>query len=212
VPTPLEIAAPKCLYTATSAAPIATPELVADIRVEVLVIGGGYTGLSTALHLAEKNHSVALLEAREPGFGAAGRNGGQVNAGLKYDPDSAERRLGPVYGPRLASTALTAPDFLFGLIERLRIDCEASRCGTLRAAYAPVHIAALRRSAEQWSRRGVPLECWTREQVEGATGTSRYLTGIFDARGGSVNPLSLARGLAAAALRAGDLGDSLIPL
>jgi glycine/D-amino acid oxidase-like deaminating enzyme len=178
------------------------PELTADIRVDVLVVGGGYTGLSTALHLAEKNCSVALLEAREPGFGAAGRNGGQVNAGLKYEPDIAERRLGPVYGPRLARIALTAPDFLFGLIERLGIDCEACRCGTLRAAYAPVHVAALRDSIEQWSRRGIPLELWTREQVEAATGAARYRAAIFDPHGGSVNPLRFTRGLAAPAMRA----------
>jgi glycine/D-amino acid oxidase-like deaminating enzyme len=201
--TPLEIDASRCLYTATAVAPIVAPELTANIQVEVLVIGGGYTGLSTALHLAQQNCSIALLEAREPGFGAAGRNGGQVNAGLKYEPDIAERRLGPVYGPRLARIALKAPDFLFGLIERLGIDCEASRCGTLRAAYAPAHVAALRDSIEQWSRRGVPLELWTRERVEAATGTARYQAATFDPHGGSVNPLSLARGLAAAALRAG---------
>jgi glycine/D-amino acid oxidase-like deaminating enzyme len=201
--TPLEIDAPNCLYPATAIAPIAAPKLTADTRVEVLVIGGGYTGLSAALHLAERDRSVALLEAREPGFGAAGRNGGQVNAGLKYEPDIAERRLGPVFGPRLARIALKAPDFLFALIERLGIVCEASRSGTLRAAYAPAHVAALRDSVEQWNRRGVPLELWTREQVAAATGTSRYLGASFDPQGGSVNPLSLARGLAGAAARAG---------
>jgi glycine/D-amino acid oxidase-like deaminating enzyme len=179
------------------------PQLTADTQAEVLVVGGGYTGLSTALHLAEQNHSVVMLEAREIGFGAAGRNGGQVNGGLKYDPDLVERHLGPVYGARLVNIALRAPDFAFGLIERLGINCEASRGGTLRAAYAPAHVSALHRSAEQWNRRGVTLECWTREQMAGATGTSRYLAGTFDARGGSVNPLSLARGLAVAARRAG---------
>src|SRR5271167_3386306 len=201
--TSLEIEAPNCLYTTTAIAPMATPKLTADLRVEILVIGGGYTGLSTALHLAERGHSVALLEAREPGFGGAGRNGGQVNAGLKYEPDSVERRLGPVFGSRFTRIALRAPQFLFALIERLGIDCEMSRCGTLRAAYTALHVEALRDSVEQWGRRGVQLDLWTREQIASATGTTRYLAANFDAQGGSVNPLSLARGLAAAAMRAG---------
>src|SRR5271163_5104724 len=121
MPTGLEIEAPNCLYTATAVAAVATPMLCADLRVEILEIGGGYTGLSTALHLAERGHSIALLEAREPGFGAAGRNGGQVNAGLKYEPDEAERALGPTYGPRLVALSLRAPEFLFSLIDRLGI-------------------------------------------------------------------------------------------
>src|SRR5271163_3253900 len=150
MPTGLEIEAPNCLYTATAVAAVATPMLCADLRVEILVIGGGYTGLSTALHLAERGHSIALLEGREPGFGAAGRNGGQVNAGLKYEPDIVERRLGPVFGPRFTRIALRAPQFLYALIERLGIDCEMSRCGTLRAAYTPAHVDALRDSVEQW--------------------------------------------------------------
>jgi glycine/D-amino acid oxidase-like deaminating enzyme len=180
-----------------------TPELVDDGRTEILVIGGGYTGLSAALHLAERGRGVTLLEANEPGFGAAGRNGGQVNAGLKYDPDAAERKLGSVYGPRLLRLALHAPEFLFELIGRLGIECEARRCGTLRVAYAPRHVEALRSSVEQWRRFGVPAELWTGEQVEQATGTRRYLGGMLDPQGGSVNPLALARGLARGAVRAG---------
>src|SRR5271168_5079672 len=203
MPTSLEIEAPNCLYTATAIVPTATPKLTADLRVENLVIGGGYTGLSSALHLAERGSSTALLEAREPGFGAAGRNGGQVNGGLKYEPDIVEGRLGPIFGPRFTRIALSAPQFLFALIERLGIDCEVSRCGTLRVAYAPAHVEALRDSVEQWGRRGVQLELWTRQQIAAATGTPRYLAATFDAQGGSVNPLSLARGLAAAAMRAG---------
>ncbi|HMK86903.1 MAG TPA: FAD-dependent oxidoreductase [Steroidobacteraceae bacterium] len=203
MPTPLELDAPNCLYAATASAPIGAPELDRDIRAQILVVGGGYTGLSTALHLAELGRSVALLEAREPGFGAAGRNGGQVNAGLKYEPATAERMLGPVYGSRLVRIALRAPDFLFALIGRLGIECEANRCGTLRLAHAPAQVGRLRESVEEWRRRGVPLESWTREQVEAATGSSRYLAGTFDPSGGSVNPLSLARGLARAAVRAG---------
>src|SRR5579859_1829116 len=201
--TALELDAPRCLYPTTAARPVPTPELSGDARAEVLIVGGGYTGLSTALHLAERSHAVVLLEAREPGFGAAGRNGGQVNAGLKYEPDEVERKLGSVFGRRLVELALGAPEFLFALIRRLDIECELDRGGTLRAGYASAHLEALRAAADQSRRRGVPIELWGPAEVAAATGTKRYLGGAFNPRGGSLNPLSLARGLARAALRAG---------
>ena len=201
--TPLQLDAPECLYTATATPPVSAPPLAGEARVETVVIGAGYTGLSAALHLAERGRHVALLEAREPGWGAAGRNGGQVNAGLKHEPDTVERDLGPVHGPRLVRLAGDSPELLFALIERHRIDCEARRAGTLRAAYQPRHVATLRASVEQWARRGVRVELWDAARVTAATGTDRYAAATFDARGGSVNPLSLARGLAGAVLRAG---------
>jgi glycine/D-amino acid oxidase-like deaminating enzyme len=203
VTTALQLDAPRCLYTATAVPPVPTPPLDGDLHVEVAVIGGGYTGLSAALHLAERGRQVVLLETHEPGWGAAGRNGGQVNAGLKHEPDVVERKLGPVYGPRLVRLAGGAPDLLFALIERHRIECEARRGGTLRAAYQPRHAAALRASTAQWARRGAQMEFWDAARVAAATGTDRYVAATFDPRGGSVNPLSLARGLAASALRAG---------
>ena len=199
----LEADAPYCLYTATARPPIPTPALKGETRAQVVVVGAGYTGLSTALHLAERGIAVTLLEAHEPGWGAAGRNGGQVNAGLKHEPDEVERHLGPVYGARLVQLAGEAPELLFRLVARLGIDCDASRAGTLRAAYRARHTVALRDSVAQWRRRGAALELWDAARIAAATGTARYVAACFDPRGGSVNPLGLARGLAAAALAAG---------
>ena len=203
LPTLLELDAPQCLYPLTARPPVPAPPLRADRRAEVVVVGGGYTGLSTALHLAERGTSVALVEAHEPGWGAAGRNGGPVNAGLKHEPDEVEAHFGGIYGPRLVQLSGNAPDYLFGLIDRLGIECEARREGTIRAARKPGQAAALRASVDQWRRRGAPLEIWDASRVAGATGTPRYAAATFDPRGGSVNPLSLARGLAAAAIGAG---------
>jgi len=146
---------------------------------------------------------VTLLETHEPGWGAAGRNGGQVNAGLKHEPDEIEHQLGSTYGARLVQLAGEAPARLFALIDRLGIDCEARREGTLRVAYQPRHVAALHNSVSQWRRRDTALEIWDAERVAARTGTRRYLAASFDPRGGSVNPLGLARGLAAAAISAG---------
>src|SRR5450631_175827 len=115
---------PGCVYTSTAIPAIPTPVLRAATRTQVAVVGAGYTGLSAALHLAERGVPAVLLEAREPGWGAAGRNGGQVNAGLKHEPDQVERDLGPVHGPRLVRLAGEAPAYLFKLIDRLQINCE----------------------------------------------------------------------------------------
>jgi glycine/D-amino acid oxidase-like deaminating enzyme len=201
--SPLERDEPRCLYLATARGAVPSPPLREDARTEVVVVGAGYTGLSTALHLAERGVAVTLLEAHEPGWGAAGRNGVQVNAGLKHEPDEAERDLGDVYGPRLVRLAGEAPAYLFGLISRLGIDCEARREGTLRVAHHPRHAAELRGSVEQWLRRGVALESWDGARVAAATGCDHYVAATFDPRGGAVNPLGLARGLAAAAISAG---------
>jgi glycine/D-amino acid oxidase-like deaminating enzyme len=189
------------LETAERAEPVMP--LAGDRKADVVVIGGGYTGLSTALHLAERGTDVVLLEACEPGWGASGRNGGQVNPGLKHDPDTVERDVGGELGARLVAFAGGAPAFVFALIERLGIPCEARRCGTLRAARHPKHVARVRISAEQYARRGAPVEFLDPAAVARATGTAQYQGALLDRRGGALNPLSYARGLARAASRAG---------
>src|SRR3546814_21180625 len=95
-----------------------TTALPGSTQADVLVIGGGYAGLSTALHLAERGIDTLLLEAREIGFGGSGRNGGQVIPGLKYDPDDLVRMYGAERGERLAQFAGGTADMVFGLIER----------------------------------------------------------------------------------------------
>lgn len=194
---------PGCVYLSTAPAAPATPPLDSAIGADVAVVGAGYTGLSAALALAERGHRVAVLEAFEPGWGAAGRNGGQVNPGLKNDPDAVERRFGPDAGARLVRLAGEAPGVLFDLVERLGIECEARRSGTLCVAQRAAQLPALAAAARQWQRRGAKVEAWDAGQVFAATGCTRFAGGTFDARGGSVNPLALARGLAAAAIGAG---------
>jgi len=199
----LERAAPHCLYTSEAVTPEPLPPLAADTRVACAIVGGGYTGLATALHLAERQINVALLEARDIGWGAAGRNGGQVNAGLKPEPEQMCRDLGPVYGPRLAKFALSAPDRLFELVERLGIDCSTERHGTLRVATSDRYASVVEQSTRQWTRYGAKVQFWSAERVGKEMGTNRYRAGMFDASGGALNPLALVRGLADTARRAG---------
>jgi glycine/D-amino acid oxidase-like deaminating enzyme len=191
------------LYRDTAEPAVPTPPLERDIRSDVVVVGAGFTGLSTALHLAEKGAKVVVLETEEPGYGASGRNGGQVNPGLKFDPDVVERDFGVDLGSRMNALAGAAPAFVFDLIKRHRIACDARRNGTLRAAVRTKHAASLRISVEQLSRRNAPVELLTASALADATGTDRYTAAMLDRRGGDLNPLSYARGLARAALAAG---------
>ncbi|HEX3846026.1 MAG TPA: FAD-binding oxidoreductase [Steroidobacteraceae bacterium] len=191
------------LYRDTAEPPVPTPPLDGDTRADVVVVGGGLTGLSTALHLAEGGAKVVLLEAEEPGWGASGRNGGQVNPGLKVDPDGIERDFGADLGRRMNAFAGGAPGLVFDLIARHGIRCDARRNGTLRAAVRAGHAAGVRTTAEQWARRGAPAEILEGAPLETMTGTGRYALAMLDRRGGDVNPLSFARGLAGVAVQAG---------
>ncbi|SDB72993.1 NAD(P)/FAD-dependent oxidoreductase [Belnapia rosea] len=194
---------PPSLYAATARPAPPTPPLPGDRQVDVVVVGAGFTGLSTALHLAERGVDVVVLEAHEPGWGASGRNGGQVNPGLKPDPGQVEADFGPELGARMVRFAWGAPETTFALIRRWQIACDARQGGTLRAAYQPAHAEGVRRSAEQGMRRGLPVTLLERDAAREATGTSRYLAVMRDASGGDVQPLDYARGLARAAMQAG---------
>jgi glycine/D-amino acid oxidase-like deaminating enzyme len=199
MPKPL----PSSLYAETARPGIAAPSMDGDKRVSVAVIGGGFTGLSSALHLAERGVDVAVLEAHEPGWGASGRNGGQVNPGLKSDPDQVEADFGPDLGRRMVDFSSNAPNLVFDLIRAHQIRCEARQGGTLRAAYAQKTADQVRSTAEQCLRRGMPVALLERGAIRDMTGNDRYLAAMLDRRGGSVNPLGYARGLAEAAARAG---------
>ena len=146
------------LYHDTAEPALTLPVLGTDLRVDVAVVGAGFTGLSAELTLAEGGSSVAVLDAREPGWGASGRNGGQVNPGLKPDPDIVERDFGADLGSRMNALAGAAPAAVFELIKRHDIRCEARQNGTLRAASHVKHGGKIRLTAEQWQRRGAPVE------------------------------------------------------
>ena len=194
---------PRSLYAETARPAVATPPLDGSRRVDVCVIGGGFTGLSAALHLAQQGVEVAVLEAHEPGWGASGRNGGQVNPGLKHDPDQVEADFGADLGRRMVALSGDAPNVVFRLIERHQIECDALQSGTLRAAFAARDAASVRASAEQWMRRDAPVALLESDAARAATGTDRYACAMLDRRGGQVNPLGYARGLAQAAMQAG---------
>jgi glycine/D-amino acid oxidase-like deaminating enzyme len=191
------------LWAATAAPPPDTHPLTQSAQADVLVVGGGYAGLSTALHLAEQGVRVVVLEAREIGFGGSGRNGGQVIPGLKYDPDALVSMFGGERGERLVRFAGATADSVFNLIERHAMDVPHVRSGWIQGAHTPAALELAHARAAQWARHGADAQPLDKAQVARLIGTDRYLGGWIDRRAGAVQPLSYARGLARAALNAG---------
>ena len=194
---------PPSLWAATAPPAPDTPPLDESVQADVLVVGGGYTGLSTALHLAEAGASVRLLEARQPGWGASGRNGGQVNPTLKHDPDELLRLFGPERGELLTETVSRSADLVFDLIRRHDIECDAVRHGWLQVGYTDAAVAGMHARARQWQQRGEPVQMLGRDEMARRLGTPAFAGGWLDGRAGAVHPLAYARGLARAAQAAG---------
>lgn len=170
---------------------------------DLVIVGGGFTGLACALFAAQAGLSVTLLEAAQIGAGGSGRNVGLVNAGLWLPPDDLLATLGPVIGPRFLQTFSDAPGLVFELIERHQIRCEARREGTLHAAHAMAGLKGLQARHAAWGRLEAPVDLLDAEAMAEATGTRAFAGGLLDRRAGTVNPMGYARGLARAAQAAG---------
>ena len=194
---------PPSLWAATAFPGALTPPLSEDKHVDVAIVGAGYTGLVTALRLAEAGVSVCVLDSGEPGWGASGRNGGQVIPGLKYDPNELVEKFGVERGERLIETVGGAADEVFSLIRQYSIACDAKRSGWIQPACSSVSMKTLESRAGQWQKRGVAVELLDREAVIQRTGTQNYIGGWVDPRAGSLHPLNYARGLAKSALGRG---------
>lgn len=200
------------LWRATAPQPLSLKTLEGEKKTDVAVIGGGYTGLSAALHLAEAGTDVVLLEAKEIGFGGAGRNVGLVNAGLWLMPEDVEKKIGPDYGTRLVDELGHSPDLVFSLIERHGIQCEAIRKGTLHCAHSPGGHRALQQREAQWKARGAPVTLLSREAAAEKIGSEAFYGALLDERAGTVQPLAYAYGLAKAAQQAGAILHSDSPV
>ena len=166
---------------------------------DVAIVGGGFTGLSAALHLAQQGSDAVVLEAEEPGFGASGRNGGMVIAGLKENPEELVEHHGAKDAEAMIKASGNAADLVYDLIERFGIDCDPVREGWIQPAHHKKFLPELRDRCRQWQDRGVDAQWLDREELARMVGQDLYHGGWLDPRCGGLNPLSYARGLARAA-------------
>ena len=178
---------------------IAFPPLTDNITVDLVVIGGGFTGLNAARVAAREGLRVCLIEAETIGHGGSGRNVGLVNAGLWLPPDQIKETLGDTRGERLINDLGVGPDRVFDLIKSYEIQCDARRNGTLHLAHSSQAISDLRAREEQWKNRGVPVTLLDAQTTARHVGSDMYHGALFDARAGVIQPLDYARGLARAA-------------
>ncbi len=191
------------LWRLTNSEHVDAPPLEDDAEADLVVIGGGFTGCSAALHAAHAGANVRLAEARDIGFGGSGRNVGLVNAGLWLPPDAIVAALGEAAGARLNRLLAGAPDLVFSLINTHAIDCEPVRNGTLHCAHSPAGFEDLRERHRQLSRDGAPVTLLKREEAAERTGVRSIHGALHDARAGTIQPLAYAQGLARAAIDAG---------
>lgn len=188
--------------TATNLAPF--PSLTHDIQTDICVIGAGYTGLSAALHLSEAGYSVALIEAHRIGFGASGRNGGQVGSGLRLDQDDLEHQFGLSDAKKFWQVGQDAKSLVKHLIGSHKIDA-AWKDGIAELDWSAKGALELSDYAQklQDSYDYLDVSPLSKEDAAELIGAPVFAGGLLDMGAGHVHPLNYALGLGRAAARSG---------
>jgi gamma-glutamylputrescine oxidase len=190
-------------YEATQRVSLTTHPLPGDLAVDVAIIGGGITGVSAALHLAERGYNVALLEAEHIGWGASGRNGGQVLPGFGASQMKIKSLVGATKSQKLWNMSLEAVDLLHAQIQRFNIPCDPVT-GYLHAALKPRHVRELEETQAELAELGAPVgELLKGDDLRARLASPRYLAALTDSIAGHIHPLNYTLGLAAAAQAAG---------
>ncbi len=172
--------------------------LVGERTADVCIIGAGFTGISAALELAERGFSVVVLEAERIGFGASGRNGGQIVNGYSRDLEVIASRYGRDKAVELGKMSLEGGDIIRDRVARYGIDCDLVSGGFF-AAFTDKQIREMAESKEHWEKHGHGgLEMVSKAEVGRYVKTDRYAGGMIDRLGGHIHPLNLVLGEAAA--------------
>ncbi|HWB46391.1 MAG TPA: FAD-dependent oxidoreductase [Hyphomicrobiaceae bacterium] len=194
---------PPSLWAAVTPPGPSLAPLAGSESCDAVIIGAGFTGLSAALHLARAGTRVMVLEAMEPGWGASGRNNGQVIPTLsRPDPDDIVARHGAA-GERFVALLRDSASILFDLVRAEGLAAEAEQTGWIQPVHTPGRMQIAERRVAQWSRRGAPVELLSRAEVARRLGSDAWFGGWWNRTGGHINPLALVRELARRVLDGG---------
>ena len=186
-------------YYAFSANPVPPrPELIGETETDVCIVGAGYTGLSTALFLLENGFKVTILEAAKVGFGASGRNGGQIVNSYSRDIDVIERTSNAKHAQLMGEMAFEGGRIIRDRIKKYDIKCDLKDGGVF-AAFTKKQMEHLESQKRLWERYGhTQLEMLDAKRIREVAATDNYIGGMLDMSGGHIHPLNLALGEAAA--------------
>ncbi|NLQ17129.1 FAD-binding oxidoreductase [Marinomonas sp. M1K-6] len=183
-------------YAASANDKVIRPQLTGEQRCDVCVVGAGFTGISTALSLAEKGKRVIVVESARIGFGASGRNGGQIVNSFNRDIDYIFNTYGEDIGHKMAKMAFAGSELIRHRIEKYNIDCDLKH-GNLFAACNKKQFEDLKAKKALWEKHGHnELELLSASSIQDHIGTDRYAGGLLDRKGGHIQPLNLVLGQA----------------
>ncbi|MFV2033098.1 MAG: NAD(P)/FAD-dependent oxidoreductase [Gammaproteobacteria bacterium] len=195
---------PHSYYLASKNRDLGLSPLDGSCRTDVCVIGGGYTGLSSALHLAKRGYQVVLLEARKAGWGASGRNGGQLGSGQRKNQIELEKKLGADDAQGLWNLAQDAKALVKDLVREYQIECDL-KPGVAHPDHKPAYASDTRAYVEHLQRyyQYEQIEYLERDEMAALVGSDTYYGGSIDYGAGHLHPLNYALGLADAAMQNG---------
>jgi gamma-glutamylputrescine oxidase len=177
--------------------------LAAEVDTDICIIGAGFTGLSAALELAEAGYKVVVLEAREVGYGASGRNGGQICTGFSPGQQRIEDQLGKQDALKCFAIAEEAKKLIVERIAKYKIDCDL-KWGYLHAIPKPTQFDDLREWKDEWDALGyTDTQILSKSELEARLGTTVYHGALREGGAGHFHPLNYCLGLAKAAIAAG---------
>ncbi|NQV47038.1 MAG: FAD-binding oxidoreductase [Rhodospirillaceae bacterium] len=194
---------PASYYAATANDDARHPHLVGDISADVCVVGGGYTGISAALHLAERGYDVVLLEEMRAGWGASGRNGGQICTAFNKSMAHIEGLVGKEGAQICWQIERESKDLIRDRVQQHKIDCDL-KWGYLHTAVKPSHMSGINETRDEWARYGYEdTAVLDKSALQERLGTGIYHGALWEGNAGHLHPLNYALGLARAAAEAG---------
>ena len=201
------------LWYATATPAVETVELEGTVQADVCIVGGGYTGLTTALELARDGIRVVLLERKEIGFGGSGRNAGHCTPTFThYSLPELRKMLGEPWAERLIARQTRANDRVSSMIQRYQIQCEWQQNGYVMGALYPGMMTTIEEKVRTYNAVGAKTRVLDRDEVEKVTGSPRFYGGWLHEEAGHLNPLGYSRGLARAVIQEGGIVHTNSPV